>query len=79
MPRDLPIPGRQLDGIHFAMEFLTKNQKRLLMTMTIYLESGGRGITSKLTTLLHLWRTDVPIQSVPVSPPPITITSLPVE
>ncbi|HLN56855.1 MAG TPA: glutamate synthase subunit beta [Bacteroidales bacterium] len=22
-PRDLPIPGRELDGIHFAMEFLT--------------------------------------------------------
>jgi NADPH-dependent glutamate synthase beta subunit-like oxidoreductase len=27
MPRDLPIPGRDLKGIHFAMEFLTKNQK----------------------------------------------------
>ena len=31
-PRDLNIPGRDLKGIHFAMEFLTKNQKRLLMT-----------------------------------------------
>ncbi|KAJ3351661.1 glutamate synthase [NADH], partial [Kappamyces sp. JEL0680] len=29
-PRDLPIPNRQLDGIHFAMEFLQKNTKSLL-------------------------------------------------
>lgn len=29
-PRDLPIPGRALAGIHFAMEFLTANTKRLL-------------------------------------------------
>jgi len=27
-PRDLPIPGRQLKGIHFAMEFLPQNNKR---------------------------------------------------
>lgn len=31
-PRDLPIPGRQLNGIHFAMEFLLKNTKSLLDT-----------------------------------------------
>jgi len=29
-PRDLPIPGRDLDGIHFAMEFLLKHTKSLL-------------------------------------------------
>jgi len=29
-PRDLPIPGRKLNGIHFAMEFLLKNTKSLL-------------------------------------------------
>ncbi|CAK7263276.1 glutamate synthase [NADH] [Sporothrix epigloea] len=28
--RDLPIPGRSLEGIHFAMEFLHKNTKSLL-------------------------------------------------
>ena len=28
-PRDLPIPGRQLSGVYFAMDFLTKNQKDL--------------------------------------------------
>lgn len=27
-PRDLPIPGRELDGVHFAMEFLTQQNKR---------------------------------------------------
>ena len=30
LPRDLPIPGRELKGIHFAMEFLHKNTKSLL-------------------------------------------------
>lgn len=30
VPRDLPVPGRELNGIHFAMEFLQKNTKSLL-------------------------------------------------
>jgi glutamate synthase (NADPH/NADH) small chain len=29
-PRDLPIPGRNLKGIHFAMDFLTANTRGLL-------------------------------------------------
>lgn len=29
-PRDLPVPGRELAGIHFAMEFLRANTKSLL-------------------------------------------------
>jgi glutamate synthase (NADPH/NADH) small chain len=29
-PRDLPVEGRQLKGVHFAMEFLTANTKSLL-------------------------------------------------
>jgi glutamate synthase (NADPH) small chain len=28
-PRDLPIEGRQLDGIHFAMQFLTAQNRRI--------------------------------------------------
>jgi glutamate synthase (NADPH) small chain len=28
-PRDLPVPGRELDGIHFAMDFLTQQNARL--------------------------------------------------
>ncbi|HEY0905866.1 MAG TPA: glutamate synthase subunit beta [Methylophilus sp.] len=27
LPRDLPVPGRELDGVHFAMDFLTRNNK----------------------------------------------------
>ena len=36
-PRDLPIEGRNLKGVHFAMEFLTANTKALL--------NGGAGKT----------------------------------
>ncbi|UHD14219.1 glutamate synthase subunit beta [Thiocapsa bogorovii] len=28
-PRDLEVPGRELSGIHFAMDFLTRNSKRV--------------------------------------------------
>jgi len=28
IPRDLPIPGRQLDGIHFAIDFLTRQNRK---------------------------------------------------
>ena len=28
VPRDLPIPGRQLEGVHFAMEYLTQQNRR---------------------------------------------------
>jgi glutamate synthase (NADPH/NADH) small chain len=27
-PRDLPVPGRELDGVHFAMDFLRQSNKR---------------------------------------------------
>jgi len=28
-PRDLPVPGRELQGVHFAMEFLPQQNKRV--------------------------------------------------
>jgi glutamate synthase (NADPH/NADH) small chain len=28
-PRDLPVPGRDLDGVHFAMEFLPQQNRRV--------------------------------------------------
>ena len=28
-PRDLPVPGRDLDGVHFAMDFLPQQNKRV--------------------------------------------------
>ncbi|MDE0130412.1 MAG: glutamate synthase subunit beta [Gammaproteobacteria bacterium] len=30
VPRDLPIAGRDLEGVHFAMDFLTQNTRSLL-------------------------------------------------
>lgn len=36
-PRDLPIPGRELDGIHFAMDFLTQQNRRV----------SGKPVTAK--------------------------------
>ena len=41
-PRDLPIPGRQLGGVHYAMEFLPLQNKRV---------AGDRGVPD-------LWATD---------------------
>jgi glutamate synthase (NADPH/NADH) small chain len=29
VPRDLPVPGRELEGIHFAMEFLEQQNRRV--------------------------------------------------
>ncbi|OBU14078.1 glutamate synthase subunit beta [Photobacterium aquimaris] len=40
VPRNLPIPGRELNGVHFAMEFLAQNNRRAndmdLKTAEIY-------------------------------------------
>ena len=41
-PRDLPVPGRDLDGVHFAMEFLPLQNKRV---------AGDEGVPD-------LWATD---------------------
>ncbi|KAJ3400407.1 glutamate synthase [NADH], partial [Chytridiales sp. JEL 0842] len=46
-PRDLRIPNRQLDGIHFAMEFLQKNTKSLLdseLADNRYLSAKGKKV-----------------------------------
>jgi glutamate synthase (NADPH/NADH) small chain len=42
LPRDLPIPGRELDGVHFAMEFLPLQNRRV---------AGDGGVP-------ELWATD---------------------
>jgi glutamate synthase (NADPH) small chain len=41
-PRDLPVPGREFDGVHFAMEFLPLQNKRV---------AGDKGVPD-------LWATD---------------------
>jgi glutamate synthase (NADPH/NADH) small chain len=44
-PRDLPIPGRQLDGVHFAMEFLPLQNKRVAGDTTVpELWASGRHV-----------------------------------
>jgi glutamate synthase (NADPH/NADH) small chain len=42
VPRDLPIPGRELAGVHYAMEFLPLQNKRI---------AGDKGVT-------ELWAKD---------------------
>jgi glutamate synthase (NADPH/NADH) small chain len=40
-PRDLPVPGRELDGIHFAMDFLPLQNKRVAG------DKGVKGLTAE--------------------------------
>lgn len=42
-PRDLPVPGRELKGVHFAMEFLTANTRSYLNSKL----SDGKYINAK--------------------------------
>jgi len=41
-PRDLPVPGRELDGVHFAMEFLPQ-QNRVVAGDVADVEISARG------------------------------------
>ncbi|HUB15517.1 MAG TPA: glutamate synthase subunit beta [Acetobacteraceae bacterium] len=40
-PRDLPVPGRELDGVHFAMDYLTQQNKRGAGDSEAHAASGG--------------------------------------
>jgi glutamate synthase (NADPH/NADH) small chain len=44
LPRDLPIEGRNLSGIHFAMDFLTANTKAVLDTNSAFISAQGRDV-----------------------------------
>ena len=44
-PRDLPVPGRELDGVHFAMEFLPLQNKRV---------AGDQGVPDLWATGKHV-------------------------
>ncbi|CAI9281855.1 unnamed protein product [Lactuca saligna] len=55
-PRDLPVPGRELSGVHFAMEFLHANTKSLLDSN---LEDGNYMRGTKHSALYsHLFSND---------------------
>ncbi len=46
-PRDLPIPGRQLTGVHFAMEYLHANTRSLLSgrhSVTDYISAQDKDV-----------------------------------
>jgi glutamate synthase (NADPH) small chain len=43
-PRDLPVEGRQLKGIHFAMDFLTANTKAVLDKNEPPLSAEGKDV-----------------------------------
>ncbi len=43
-PRDLSIPGRELQGIHFAMDFLTANTKAMLDKSQDFISAAGKDV-----------------------------------
>lgn len=43
-PRDLPIEGRSLQGIHFAMDFLTGNTKAVLDRSNDFISAQGKDV-----------------------------------
>ena len=43
-PRDLPVEGRDLNGVHFAMEFLTASTKALLNGEQTPLSASGKDV-----------------------------------
>ncbi len=50
IPRDIPIPGRDLKGIHFAMDFLSQQNKRVSQEETVLNNHEGRPVEEILAT-----------------------------
>jgi len=80
-PRDLPIEGRELSGIHFAMEFLRANTKSLLDSNledgryisakdkdVIVLGGGDTGTDCVATAMRHGCRSLVQFEILPKPP-----------
>ena len=81
VPRDLPIPGRESNGVHFAMEFLTKNTKSLLDSNlqdgnyinakdkdVIVIGGGDTGTDCLGTSMRHICRTLTNFELFPTPP-----------
>jgi len=77
-PRDLPIEGRELKGIHFAMEFLTANTRSVLNPGSEYISAkdkdviiiggGDTGTDCVATSLRHGCRSVTQLEIMPQSP-----------
>ena len=81
-PNNLPIPGRELRGVHFAMEFLTANTKSLLDSNhadrayidakdknVIVIGGGDTGTDCIGTAMRHGCKTLANFEIVPEPPP----------
>ncbi|CAN8017433.1 unnamed protein product [Ixodes persulcatus] len=80
-PRDLPIPGRHLEGIHFAMSFLETWQKKQMGNDidhlplsarnkdVIVIGGGDTGVDCIATSLRHGARSIVTFEILPQPPP----------
>ena len=78
LPRDLPVEGRALKGIHFAMDFLTANTKALLAKSDEFISAQGKdviiigggdtGTDCVGTSLRHGCRTVSQLEIMPRSP-----------
>ncbi|HKQ37940.1 MAG TPA: glutamate synthase subunit beta, partial [Verrucomicrobiae bacterium] len=79
-PRDLPVEGRNLKGVHFAMEFLTANTKSLLDGKrngkfisaegkdVIVIGGGDTGTDCVATSMRHHCKSLVQIEILPRPP-----------
>jgi glutamate synthase (NADPH/NADH) small chain len=80
-PRDLPVPGRELTGVHFAMDFLTANTKSLLDSGhadgkyisardkdVIVIGGGDTGTDCVATSLRHGCRSLIQFEILPKPP-----------
>ena len=78
LPRDLPVEGRNLTGILFAMDFLTANTKALLAKSDDFISAQGKdvviigggdtGTDCVGTSLRHSCRTVSQLEIMPRSP-----------
>ncbi len=80
VPRDLPIPGREASGIHFAMEYLRGNTQQLLDDSSradfisaadkdvVIIGGGDTGTDCVATALRHGCKSVVQLEILPESP-----------
>jgi len=79
VPRDLPVEGRPLKGVHFAMEFLTANTRAVLNEGADFISAKGKeviiigggdtGTDCVATSLRHGCNSVVQLEIMPQSPP----------